>query len=750
MLSISNSYGQNHAEDKKPKVDLRAVPLDQYQLSVSTTTERITIDGTLDETTWLTADSVSTFYQNYPFDTGYAVNRTVVRISKDEDHLYISAVCYDALPGRFISTSLARDWSHRETDGFEWFIDPFQDRTNGFGFGVSAYNAQRDGLVSNGGNGGMNAAWDNKWYSEVKHYPDRWVVEVSIPFKSLRYKGILPYWHINFARTDYKRNELSIWVPMFRNFSISNLGYAGKLMFDKPVAKKGANISLIPYGALNATQDFRQNQQLSGTPNFGLDAKVGLGTAMNLDLTANPDFSQVDVDQQVTNLSRFELFFPERRNFFLENQDLFDAFGTGRNRPFFSRRIGIVYDSSLRLYVNNPILFGARLSGKLDQNWRLGILATQTANNQSSGNNGQNNIMFSLQRRVFSRSFVSGFIINRQGFGDPSQLSFAADPLDFSRNGGLEFNLVSADNRFTGKIYQHFSQRHLKSEQDLTNPIYGATGGTFGFNERNFSASITSERTTDGYSSEMGFLPRNNYWYNAVDVFYNQLIKHKWLASVSGYANADLYMMPDSANRMRRTDQSTEVGIRFSTLATRYLTIAAGQNFTYLFRDFTPTNRPGDQRLAAGTGYDNSYVRFSYQDDLRNKFYFTMNGLYGGYYNGNRLQFDGSANYRFMPYVALGLSGSVNQLYLPEQWGNPTLWLVGPNMNVTLTNSLFFRAFYQVNSQIDNMNINARLQWRYQPASDLFIVYTSNYSFLQDTRIKNNALVVKLTYWFNA
>ena len=200
---------------------------------------------------------------------------------------------------------------------------------------------QREGLLSNGGGQGVTTIWDNKWTSEVKQFEDKWIVEMAIPFKSLRFKSGVDTWRINFSRNDLKRNENSVWSPVPRNFNVASLAFTGKLKFDEPKKKTSSNISIIPYVTAGVSQDYLTQTKEQYTYNGGLDAKIALSSSLNLDLTINPDFSQVEVDRQVTNLSRFSIFFPERRNFFIENSDLFERFGFRQIRPFFSRNIGL-------------------------------------------------------------------------------------------------------------------------------------------------------------------------------------------------------------------------------------------------------------------------------------------------------------------------------------------------------------------------------------------------------------------------
>ena len=220
-----------------------------------------------------------------------------------------------------------------KNDNFLLILDTFNDITNGFAFGINAAGAQWDGQQYDGGP--VNLSWDNKWYSAVKQYDDHWSFEAAIPFKSIRFNNQLSTWGVNFGRMDLPSTEKSVWAPVPRQFPSIASAFTGQLVWDNPPAKTGSNISLIPYFLGGSTKDFENKKEPTYKKEIGFDAKIALGSSLNLDLTVNPDFSQVEVDRQVTNLDRFELFFPERRQFFLENDDLFNNIGLERIRPFF-------------------------------------------------------------------------------------------------------------------------------------------------------------------------------------------------------------------------------------------------------------------------------------------------------------------------------------------------------------------------------------------------------------------------------
>jgi hypothetical protein len=332
--------------------------LTQYQLPIEKAIDPILLDGLLEEQTWLEADVATSFWMQYPNDKIKADTRTEVRVTYDSENVYISAVCY--VVQSYVVQTLKRDANFFEGDGFGVIIDPVNSQTNGFFFGISPYNVQSEDLLGPNAPNELTFSWDDRWFSAVTRFPDRYIVEISIPFKTLRFKKDISTWGINFIRNDMSRNQNYSWTPIPVNFKLYDLGYTGNLDWDNAPEKTGTNISLIPYVTAGAYQD----AETSTSSDIGLDAKVALTSSLNLDLTVNPDFSQVDVDVQQTNLTRFNLRFPEQRGFFLENDDLFTGFGPNSAKPIFTRRIGLDQN-------NNPvpIQYGARLSGNLNPNF---------------------------------------------------------------------------------------------------------------------------------------------------------------------------------------------------------------------------------------------------------------------------------------------------------------------------------------------------------------------------------------------
>ncbi|MFN7118272.1 MAG: DUF5916 domain-containing protein, partial [Saprospiraceae bacterium] len=410
-ISISSLYSQEQHQNL-------------YQLPIRYHADVIKIDGDLSEAVWQECAVATDFWLQWPKDDAKAERRTEVRMTYNDHFLYIAAVCYDTT--NHIIQTLRRDVNYFDSDGFAIVMDPVNEKTYGFMFGVSPLGVQTEGLLGNFQDD-IGTEWDNRWYSDVKQHADRWTLEMAIPFKTLRYDEGRQKWGINFIRNDLKKNEYHTWAHVPLQFQTTDFGYMGALVWDKPPRKANGNISLIPYITGGSNINYESDGQLKTNGDLGLDAKIAVTSALNLDLTVNPDFSQIEVDQQVTNLTRFNIFFPERRNFFLENSDLFANFGLPPVRPFFSRTIGL--DADRRPV---PIVAGARLSGNLNKNLRLGLMNMQTG---SKGDVlAQNYTAVALQQRIFGRSRVQGMFLNRNAFADNQLVN-----KDFGRNASFEF-----------------------------------------------------------------------------------------------------------------------------------------------------------------------------------------------------------------------------------------------------------------------------------------------------------------------
>jgi hypothetical protein len=699
----------------------KGINRENYKIHIIETDTPMIIDGILDEEPWKIAERVGKFHCVTPTDTGFAVAQTEVMITYDKSNLYVGVICYDPTPGKRPIESLRRDYTFSKNDNFMFFIDTYNDLTNGFAFGVSAAGAQTEGLEHDAQL--INYSWDIKWKSEVKSYADRWVAELSIPFRSIRYFDGANEWGINFGRLDLKTNEKSAWAPIPRNLNHCSLPHTGTLVWDKPLGNAGLRFSLIPYVIGKATKNYQAGEKTKWNANAGFDAKMILSTSMNLDLTVNPDYSQVEEDRQQTNLDRFELFFPERRQFFLENSDLFSNLGSANAQPFFSRRIGL----------NIPVIGGGRLSGRIGNNWRIGIMDMQTGSKEETPSS--NYAVAVLQRQVFSRSSITAFMINKQVTGSFNDTLY--NGYRYNRVAGLEYNLASRNNKWTGKSFYHQSFYPGASADAAT------IANSILYSSRSLIAGVDQTWIGADYVSEAGYIRRTGYFEVTPALKYlfypssNKILNH------GPGLTYDVILDPG----FRMTDRQTQLTYTIGWQNKNQLTFNVNENFVKLSSSFDPTNT-GGIKLAAGSEYNWLSGGVNFASDFRKMFNFILNGGYGSYYNGTRSTLGASINYRAQPYGSIAITASYNNISLPEPYNSAKLFLIGPRLDLTFTDKLFLTSFVQYNNQIDNLNINIRFQWRFAPVSDLFIVYTEN-SFPGDYTIKNRGLVLKLSYWFN-
>jgi hypothetical protein len=737
-MLISIFFGVNF------KIQAQPSGIEAYTYRILQTGEELVIDGRLTEAVWQEAAVAGKFWMSYPVDDRRVEDdlRTEVRLLADEQFLYIAAVCYGP-PGYVIKT-LKRDTDFEKGDGFGVVIDPVNERTNGYTFGVNPAGVQTEYLIT-GQTGrrevlepgrtpeGINLAWDNKWFSEVTNHEDHWVAEVAIPFKSLRFEAGKNLWGINFFRLDAGTNTIHTWAPVPIEFKEIDLGYTGQLSWDTPPAKTRGNVAIIPYVKGSVSKDYEAATEPEFDFQPGVDAKIPVTSSLNLDVTINPDFSQVEVDEQVINLTLFDIRLPEKRLFFLENSDVFEDFGIPPMRPFFSRRIGLDEDGN-----TIPILYGARLSGNVNKDLRIGLMNLQTR--ETDRFLSQNYTVFSFHQQVLARSVVKGFFHNREALGDE-------DP-DYNRNMGLEFQYRSEDGRVEtfGGYSKSFSPGFKKKD------FFYNVGG--GYDNRNISVYTNLSGLGENYKADLGFIRGQEYYDASRDTSIN-IGMHHWYTQL-GYTlyaetsdkiishefGARQILDVDTAFQNLNSDSELSYALNFTS--TSRLNVSFNHNVVDLLFPFTFI---GEEPLPAGIyTYNRGEVRF--ESDQRRLLSFAAGISYGGFYNGTRAQYTLEVKYRAQPWGNFSVKFEQNDLRFPDPYGSDNIFLIGPRVEINFSRSLFWTTFFQYNTQFDNFNINSRLQWRFAPMSDLYIVYTDNYA-VEFWGPKNRALVLKLNYWFN-
>ncbi|RYD75721.1 MAG: hydrolase [Sphingobacteriales bacterium] len=694
---------------------------------IEKTTSDIKIDGLLDEDVWQKAQRTSKFYQTFPADTSYAKSHTEVQLTFDEKNLYISAVCYESVAGKYIIPSLRRDFAYPRSDAFAIYLDPSNDKTNGFNFTISPLGVQREGLITNGGIQGVTTNWDNKWFSAVKNYQDRWVVEIAIPFKTIRYNPAVSEWGLNLSRQDLKINENSSWAPVTRNFNVSTLGFAGKLVWTKPPPPAGSNFSIIPYIRANYSDknipEFNKKRSMAA----GGDIKIGITSSLNLDITVNPDFSESEVDQQVINLDRFSIFFPERRNFFLENSDLFASFGFSQIRPFNSRNIGLNKGQVV------PILAGARLSGKIDQNWRLGVMSIQTSANEEIKLLSQNYTVSALQRKVGKASNIGAIFVNRQAYNK------GLSDNNYNRLAGLDYNFANPKNTWRGRVFYHYTFDAINK----INPF--AHASWLMHVKRKYEFHWNHEYVGKGYNAEVGFVPRKAYWRLEPSANYYMYPKNTIINRMGPQLYLSLYTKDDDVKNV--TDNYWRGGYKFEFQNTASFGIYYDHFFVKLLYpfDISGINQPNKHPLG---NYSYGQTRVNFTSNYRKLFNYELYMQYGNYYTGQLFSYSASFSYRWQPYMTMSINAYRTEIYLPDPYKNAYHTIIGPRVDFSFSKSLFFNTWLQYNAQAKNININSRLQWRFRPMSDLYIVYNKNWQSVQLDGL-NQALIVKLNWWLN-
>lgn len=721
---------------------------------VKFTTEKIKIDGVLDEQTWAAIPTIGTFWQYFPADTLKAVYKTEVKLTFDDKNIYVSAKCH-AQHKNYVVLSYRRDYRAGSNDNVSFIFDTFNDRTNAFLFGTNPLGVMREALLYNGAtdNTFFSEFWDNKWTAESKIYENYWTTEVAIPFTTLRFKEGTTQWLFKSYRFDTQINEQSTVVQIPQNQLIMNLGYSIPIVFEKPLRKTGANISLIPYIATGNAQDFvNRNNPNNGTRfNVGGDAKIAVTSGLNLDLTVNPDFSNVEADRQIINLTRFDINLPEQRQFFLENSDLFSGFGSyvinpflppqgnlggAGNQilsPFFSRQIGIAKDSTTGLGVPNRIVYGARLSGKLDDNWRVGLLNAQTADDEFKGISGANFAVASVQRKVFSRSNIAAIFVNKQTLHPEMGRNLSS----FNRVGGLEYNFTSRDSRWQGKAYYHHSFSENKQKEAFAN------GFSIMYSVLKYTFRWAHDWVGKGYDAEVGFVPRKDFLRINPTLGFSFYPRTRLVNRYSVGVALEQYSMPN----VGITDRTAGPFLSMSFQSSARMLLSLNQNYTYLFSDFDALRSNGKlPSLKQGGSYTYYNASLNYFSDQRRKWWLFAQPLVGQYYDGTIVSLAGSINYRYQPYIALAMNFTYNRINLPI--GDNNVFLLGPRLDWTFSKKVFLTTFLQYNSQFENMNINTRFQWRFAPVSDFFLVYIDNYN-TTNGESRNRSIQAKLTYWFN-
>ncbi len=724
MLSLQSSLA---AQDTI--IDLKQT----FRYNINHTIDPIVVDGKVEEATWKQAQIGTDFWQKVPYFESGADPRTEVMLSYDDKNLYIAAICYQTEP--IVSTSLKRD-QYWDNDGIAVVLDPLNTRTYSFLFGTSAVGVQWDAERSQTSD--INSDWSNKWYVETQVTDEYWSAEFAIPLRILRYDPSRTEWGLNFVRNIQYCNEYHNWTAVPEGFWPPDAAFAGTLTWNEPPQKQTGNFNLIPYATTSVSQ--QQGDQVKSKFNVGLDGKVAVTSSLNLDLTINPDFSQVEVDELVTNLTRFNIFLPEKRNFFLENANIFGGFGNGSSRPFFSRRIGL--DANLQAV---PILYGARLTGNIAPTTRLGVMNVQTSTSDLSL--GQNQSAIAINQQI-GRSFIQGMVVNRQAFDGGNLVEG-----DYGRNAGLEALYASDNGQWAAWAGGHLSFKpDIEAESSFANLGFNFTNtnwevlSDFNVIDKNFYADLGFVNRIDNYDAARDTIVRVGYNSSYTSIDYKirprtgKIATHRFGLENQLVLNSD-WTFNERYNRIRyfmSFRNTAEFKIRFNL-----------NDLDLLF----PFSFTGAVPLPAGR-YSTADLNVEFESDERKPLSYSLSVKTGGFYNGNLTQLKGSINYRVQPWGNFSIGYQFNDLDFPEPYGNSLITAVVSKVEIGFSRNLLWTTLFQYVDQSDFVGINSRLQWRFSPMSDIFLVYIDNYDILEPTLnngrlgTNNRALILKASYWY--
>jgi hypothetical protein len=703
------------------------------------------IDGVVDlDPAWALAPAATQFAQTSPDEGQPASERTEVRVVYTREKLYVGVICFDSAPGGIVRAEGRRDSPLEKVDSFQILLDTFHDRQNAFVFGTTPAGAEFDGQVINDGGGnafaqggqqggslaGFNLNWDGAWEVRSRVGDFGWSAELAIPLRTLRYQGGgARTWGLNFQRVIQRRNETAHWAALDRQQNLYRVSEAGVL--DGLELPAQHNLKVIPYLLGEGHRDYQTGGPTELTPNLGGDIKLSLTPSLTLDGTIRTDFAQVEVDEQQLQLNRFNLFFPEKRPFFLENAGLFAAGLPGEIELFFSRRIGI---GPLGRVI--PIAGGGRLSGKIGPA-RLGLVNMQTE--EVEGVTSANNFTVArLAWELGNRSSVGVFFSNRQatgidGWRDDFGRTYAAD----ARVGIGRYGLVSG---FFGATHSPGLPRrpiawNLSAQYDSPGWLLDLKGSESGA----------------GFNPEVGFLRRTDYRKLEGLVLYRhrptdflalkELRPHVSSFGVwkpdgyleSGWVHMDNHLEWRNGIELHTAINLSREGVRerFEIDPKYMLAIEPGvyDNVeTVVFFQTSPTLPvSGEARLVAG-----------------------------GFFSGRRVSPSSEVRVRLGQVLTGALRWEYNRVHLPD--GYFTVNLGRLRLSYSFTPRTFVQALVQFNDRLDIWSTNLRLGWLRDANTGLFVVYNENRGIgdddapdpaLRGSAVRDRRLVFKLSWLFD-
>jgi len=664
------------------------------------------IDGRPDDPVWQTAPLIGGFVQHEPFEGRPATERTEVRILFDRDAVYVAAWLYDSDPAGIVRGEARRDVNLEELDSFQIVFDTFHDRQNAFVFGTTPAGIEYDGQVTRegesgfgatprtdrraqaGSGGGFNLNWDGDWTVAATSDERGWYAEFRIPFSTLRYgRGGEQVWGANFARNIRRKNEQVFWSPVPRQFTLYRVSQAGMLEGIEAPAARVATIT--PYVLGNIRRDYTV-PETDAKIEVGGDAKFGVTQSLTLDLTVNTDFAQVEVDDQQVNLTRFSLFFPEKRPFFLENAGSF-AVGTPETvELFFSRQIGIGPDRK-----EVPLLGGARLTGKVG-GLSVGALDIQAQSRDSIP--PDNFGVVRVFKELPNRSRVGGIFVSRVN----------------TRDGG-DYNLTyGVDGQWgvgQGLLFEGYAAQTRTPGRDGADYAWNLSGD---YKDRNWELGVAYRQVQEDFNPEVGFLSYPNTQFLSYRVLRHIRTPNvSWFREFRPHVTVRQYMDFDGfiSNRLIHIDNHFQFanGAFFQLPALNFQRDGLKDPFEI---------RPGI--VIPEGSYDNLYFGFSYNTNMSAPLSISGRIELGGFYTGKKASSQTTVVARYGSFLG-EVRGSYDHVTLPE--GNFDASLLGLKLAYSFTPRIYLQSLIQYNNETENVSANVRFGWLNAAGTGLFLVY---------------------------
>ena len=668
--------------------------------------EPIRIDGRLDEPAWSRAEAASDFRQREPQEGAPASERTEIRVLYDTKNLYLGIHAWDGEPRKINARELVRDADFTNDDKIAIVLDTYHDERSAYRFTVTPLGTQQDALITEDGLGGdyededpTNVSWDTAWISEARVGTDGWTVEIGIPLSSLRFKEGRDRWGFNVSRVIRRKNEENLWTGWQRSFALERVSQAGDLDGLSELRRRRL-FEIKPY----VTSGWRQGIERIGYSGFdaglfgagGLEvARIGVTPSLTAELTANPDFGQTEVDEQQVNLSRFPLFFPEKREFFLENAGIFDFGRTYWNQLFFSRRIGLTEDGEPL-----PIDYGAKLTGKMGR-FDVGLLQVQTRGRGMSGEIGIPRQQFTVGRMkagILKRSYVGAMIVNREG----------GVPNDYNRGFGADTTLNLSDHFRVIGILMATATPGLNSDTHSARVQAEYKNDLWTFNGvvedigKNFNPEMGFvERTGDRqYFGVAAYKPRPKFLPFVRQMQFENMLEY--------HENRQGRLSTRQAELNWRTDFKNSAAFEFRAEA---LTDALPKPFEI---------RPGI--VIPQATYHFLRPEIEYISDSSKRFIWHVQQGWGDFYSGQLYESGVAFTVRPNAHLLLELTDRFNRVQLPQ--GTFSTNLIGGRMNVNVSRKLLSSTFVQINNDARLSSVNIRLRYIFRANSDFFAIYT--------------------------